>query len=133
MTHKSVRVAAGIVLKDAQVFLTKRAEHAHQGGKWEFPGGKVEQGESLEQALSRELTEEIGITVLQSSEFMTITHDYPDKKVVLDFIKVTDFSGQPRGCEGQLFQWFNLTDLAQLDFPAANKAVIEKLLAAAQP
>ena len=129
MTKKSIHVTAGIVLRDGQVFLTKRAQTAHQGGKWEFPGGKVEQGESIEQALVRELDEEIGIKVTTATPFMTICHDYPEKKVILDFALVSRFEGEPSGCEGQQFDWFDIGAIAELDFPDANQAVVNKLLA----
>jgi 8-oxo-dGTP diphosphatase len=130
MSKKRIHVAAGIVVRDGLVFLTKRAEHVHQGGKWEFPGGKVENNETVIEALSRELTEEIGITVTQSKPFVTIEHEYPEKKVTLDFALVNGFDGEPTGCEGQLFQWFTVQELTKLDFPDANKTVIDKLCAA---
>jgi 8-oxo-dGTP diphosphatase len=128
MSKNAIYVAAGIVLRNKQIFLTKRAQAAHQGGKWEFPGGKVEQGETVEQALLRELNEEIGIEVTTSNAFMTISHDYPEKKVVLDFFLVTQFDGEPSGCEGQEFSWFDIAVLAELDFPEANQAVVDQLL-----
>ncbi|MCJ8272441.1 MAG: 8-oxo-dGTP diphosphatase MutT [Psychrosphaera sp.] len=128
-TKKTVHVAVGIVLQGNKVFLTKRAEDVHQGGKWEFPGGKVEIGETVDQALYRELKEEIGIEVKCSSTFMHIEHDYPKVNVHLDFIRVDDFEGTASGCEGQLFEWFEIGELASVDFPEANKAVVEKLLA----
>ncbi len=128
-TKKTVHVAVGIVLQGSKVFLTKRAEDVHLGGKWEFPGGKVEQGETVEQALHRELIEEIGIEVKDSSKFLHIEHDYPKVNVHLDFIRVDDFEGTPTGCEGQLSKWFDIGELSTVDFPEANKAVVEKLLA----
>jgi 8-oxo-dGTP diphosphatase len=127
-TKETVHVAVGIVLKGGKVFLTKRAEDVHLGGKWEFPGGKVEAGETVEQALYRELVEEIGIEVNCSTPFMHIEHDYPKVNVHLDFIRVDDFEGTPWGCEGQLSKWFDIGELASVDFPEANKAVVEKLL-----
>lgn len=126
---KTIHVAAGIVLRGGQIFLTKRAADVHQGGKWEFPGGKVEAGESAEQALSRELNEEIGITVSGVQSYLTIEHQYVEKKVILDFYLVEHFSGEPGGCEGQQFNWFLLNELSGLDFPEANQVVVDKLLA----
>jgi 8-oxo-dGTP diphosphatase len=123
-----VHVAAGIVLRDGWVFLTKRAADVHQGGKWEFPGGKVQLNESSTQALGRELKEEVGLTIARPQLFMCIEHDYCAKKIILDFYLVTEFDGEPKGCEGQLFKWFEIDELVSLDFPEANSAVIEKLI-----
>lgn len=131
---REVNVAVGVVFRDnpetgaRETYVTRRLAHQHQGGKWEFPGGKVEQGESTGQALARELEEEIGIHVESSQPLVLITHNYPDKKVMLDVHKVTGFSGEPRGLEGQEGQWVLLSQLPALDFPDANKVIIEKLL-----
>ena len=131
---QEVRVAVGVVLRQSQstgiteTFVTRRLVHQHQGGKWEFPGGKVEQGESTEQALVRELEEEIGIRVQSSRPLVVISHDYIDKQVILDVHEVFDFSGEPCGLEGQVGQWVMLSDLPALEFPKANQVIIEKLL-----
>ena len=135
MPVKHIHVAVGVILdsplksaQPQQVYLTRRAIDVHQGGKWEFPGGKVESGESTFVALQRELNEEIGITVNTSDHLMDIRHDYGDKQVWLDIHVVTDFTGTPHGKEGQLGQWFALTQIVTLDFPAANQPIIDKLL-----
>lgn len=126
---KQVHVAVGVVLRDGQVFLTRRHQDAHQGGKWEFPGGKVENNETVAQALSRELNEEISIDVLACTPFMEINHDYGDKKVKLDIFLVEQFNGEPNSAEGNEQQWCNIESLAGLDFPAANGVIVEKLMA----
>lgn len=126
---KQVHVAVGVVLRDGQVFLTRRHQDAHQGGKWEFPGGKVENSETVAQALYRELNEEISIDVLACTPFMEINHDYGDKKVKLDIFLVEQFSGEPNSAEGNEQQWCNIQSLADLDFPAANGVIVEKLMA----
>ena len=135
MSVKHIHVAVGVILDSTvksyqpqRVYLTRRAADVHQGGKWEFPGGKVESDESTFLALQRELHEEIGITVNTSEHFMDIRHDYGDKQVWLDIHLVSDFTGEPFGKEGQLGQWFALKQIAQLDFPAANQPIIEQLL-----
>ena len=126
---KTVNVAVGIILDGLYCFVTKRDEAVHQGGKWEFPGGKVEQGEEITEALARELQEEVGIKIKGSQPFMRIEHDYGDKHVTLHIHIVSDFAGVASGCEGQLGQWILLKDLHTLRFPEANHAIIKQLVA----
>ena len=92
---------------------------------WEFPGGKVELEELPAQALVRELEEELGILVTEYSPLIQIRHDYPDKSVLLDVWKVTQFEGQPKGMEGQPIEWVAMSNLAERDFPAANLPIIQ--------
>ena len=124
-----IHVAVGVIKKNNghQICIAKRPDKIHQGGLWEFPGGKVEQGETVEQALVRELQEELGISVLSSNKFMDIQFDYGDKKVWLDIHIVEEFRGDPVGREGQPIKWVNINDLKKYPFPAANVAIIEKL------
>lgn len=124
---KLVEVAVAVILKRKQIFISKRLNHLHQGGKWEFPGGKREADESIEQALVRELKEEIGIDVLTQTPFMLIEHDYGDKQVRLDIRIVEQFTGEPKNREGQTSQWVDIEKLTEYDFPEANTAIVEKL------
>ncbi len=135
---KAVRVAVGIIVRSkenhlkasphsTQFFLTKRLANVHQGDKWEFPGGKLERGETIEQALTRELKEEIAIDALSCQPFVVINHDYGDKKVCLEVFLVNNYLGEPRAQEGQQQAWFTLGELSTLSFPKANIAIIEKL------
>ena len=139
--NKIVHVAVGVIRTTdneacCRYFLTKRLKESHQGGKWEFPGGKVESGETVAQALSRELKEEVAIDVLSCQPLMKIEHTYPGKEgsnkgsktVCLDVFIVDNFTGEPSAQEGQGQGWFELNDFEKLDFPEANKAIIEKLL-----
>jgi len=127
--QKVVHVAVGVIVREQQYFLTKRLDSAHQGGKWEFPGGKVEKDETVAQALHRELQEEIAIDTLSCYPLIEISHDYGDKKVLLDVYVVDNFQQEPIAQEGQQSGWFSLDELVNLDFPKANAAIIEKLLA----
>ncbi|BBW90211.1 MULTISPECIES: 8-oxo-dGTP diphosphatase MutT [Pseudoalteromonas] len=127
MTIKIVNVAVGVIKKNNAIFICKRADEQHQGGLWEFPGGKVEANESVFAALKRELTEEVGITIHSSSQLMVIEHDYGDKCVKLDIHVVSNFSGEAHGAEGQPSEWVNISELTHYDFPAANAEIIEKL------
>ena len=121
-----VHVAVGVILDASRrVLLTRRAEDSHQGGLWEFPGGKVEPGETLLDALARELQEELGIRVRRSSPLLEVRHDYGDKQVLLDVHVVWEFDGQALGREGQPLAWVAGDELAQYSFPAANAAIVE--------
>lgn len=126
---KRVHVAVGVIARGSSIFITLRADDAHQGGKWEFPGGKVESDETVTEALARELAEEVGISVLNSEPLTIIEHDYGDKQVKLDVHKVTAFDGEPHGKEGQAFKWQAVNSLRPEDFPAANSAIIDALTA----
>ncbi|NVK23893.1 MAG: 8-oxo-dGTP diphosphatase MutT [Gammaproteobacteria bacterium] len=124
---KSINVAAAIIYVDGQFLLSKRKAEQHQGNKWEFPGGKIDGEESVEQALVRELKEELGITVNQQQPFISLEFEYPEKHVSLHFQLVTQFMGQESGKEGQLVQWFNHDEIQTLEFPDANLPVLEKI------
>lgn len=122
---KVIHVAAAIIQKPCgEVLIARRPDHAHQGGKWEFPGGKREIGETIEAALIRELQEELGITPTQFSLFKTIQYDCPEKTVLLDFWRVTDFEGQANGREGQEISWVDCNALNKYEFPPANQAIV---------
>lgn len=126
---KRVHVVAAVIEgteggPDSNILLSKRPEHLHQGGKWEFPGGKVEAREAVTLALHRELKEELDIEVKQAEPLIKISHDYPDKKVLLDVWRVTHFTGNPRGCEGQAIRWVAKSELIDYDFPAANQPIV---------
>ena len=95
---KRVHVAAAVIRgADGRVLIAKRPQDKHQGGLWEFPGGKVEEGEAVERALARELEEELGIRVEAARPLIQVQHDYPDKQVLLDVWEVSSFTGEPHG------------------------------------
>lgn len=127
-----VHVAVGVVLDgDRKVLITRRAPGAHQGGLWEFPGGKVEAGESVTVALTRELREELGIAIARTSALLEVHHDYGDKTVMLDVHVVWEYSGEARPLENQPMAWVAPQELTRYAFPAANRpivAAVEKLL-----
>jgi 8-oxo-dGTP diphosphatase len=125
-----VRVAVGIILRGGEVFIALRNSNQHQGGLWEFPGGKCESSESAETALARELKEECGIAVTESSFYKMISHDYGDKQVELCFYKVTGFDGEPEGSEGQAVSWVAISNLSTYRFPEANQQIVSELMAA---
>lgn len=125
---EKIHVAVAIIKNEhQQVLVSLRSEHVHQGGLWEFPGGKVEQGESAYAALVREIKEELGVRVLSANPYKIIEHDYGDKRVKLDFYLVDGFSGDAKGLEGQQLRWQAISELDLLSFPDANQPVIKAL------
>jgi 8-oxo-dGTP diphosphatase len=124
-----LHVAVGVLTDAAgRILLARRPAELHQGGLWEFPGGKVEPGETVAQALGRELKEELGISVEASSPLLEVRHDYGDRQVFLDVHRVTSWRGDPRGVEGQPLAWTLPSSLSDFDFPKGNVAIVEKLI-----
>ncbi|MEH6590100.1 MAG: 8-oxo-dGTP diphosphatase MutT [Halioglobus sp.] len=124
-----VHVAVGVILDDSKrILIARRSVDAHQGGLWEFPGGKVEASETVEQALARELHEELGIDVVACQPLLEISHDYGDKQVLLDVWIVESFTGTAEGREGQPLQWVAASQLEQFRFPAANVSIVTALI-----
>ncbi|MHA6193237.1 Nudix family hydrolase [Pseudomonas wadenswilerensis] len=122
---KRIHVAAAVIRSvDGRILIARRGETQHQGGLWEFPGGKVEDGEAVEVALARELREELGIEVTAARPLIKITHDYPDKQILLDVWDVNGFTGEPHGAEGQPLARVLPRELPQYEFPEANRPIV---------
>jgi 8-oxo-dGTP diphosphatase len=107
-----------------EILVARRFDHAHQGGLWEFPGGKLEPGESPRAGLVRELEEELGIRVRATRPLIRVRHDYPERDVLLDVWRVSDWQGEVRGREGQELRWTPAEALTELEMPAADVAVV---------
>lgn len=124
---KRISVAAAVIYNAAgnEILISLRPADKHQGNLWEFPGGKIEAGESARAALFRELSEELGIVPLTVEPLLTTEHDYTDKRVKLDVWNVWTFEGQPRGVEQQKIRWVPLIELRQYAFPAANEVILD--------
>lgn len=120
-------VAASIENNQGQVLISKRPAHTYGGGLWELPGGKLEANESPEDALFRELDEELGIQVSSAKPLIKINHQYPDRSVHLMIYQVTHFEGNPHGKEGQEVRWVSKADIAGYTFPGANKPAIDAI------
>jgi len=123
-----LHVAVAVIEDDqGRVLLSRRPEHVHQGGLWEFPGGKLESGEALGQALQREIREELGLKVYSHRPLIRVTHHYPDKSVLLDVHRVTGFSGEARGREGQPLVWVAPDSLERYPLPAADRPIVSAI------
>ncbi len=120
-----LQVAVGVV-KNAQgdILISLRDQTLHQGGLWEFPGGKVEPQESVEQALRRELKEELGITVISETPLIAIQHQYPELAVELRVFLVENYSGDAISRLGQPCRWVNPSELNHYAFPVANQPIV---------
>ena len=125
---RRLRVAAGI-LRDphGRVLIAERLGGGAFQGMWEFPGGKIGDGESPEQALARELLEELGVELGAAERFMHLEHDYPDRSVSIHFFLVSSWSREPVGLEGQALRWVAPASLVEHDILPADLPVIEAL------
>lgn len=120
-----LEVAAAVIVNPrGRVLIARRADHLHQGGCWEFPGGKLEPGETPREALARELREELDINVDQAVPLMSLRHDYPDRRVRLHVWRVERFTGDARGLHGQPLRWVTRDALPGFEFPAANRPIV---------
>lgn len=126
---KQVHVVAGVI-RDVRgrILLARRTEGRDLAGLWEFPGGKVEPGESPEAALSRELREELGIEAVAGKPIICVPLESPGKRLLLDVREVA-FTGKPRGLEGQALAWVPLHKLQDYPMPPADLPVVALLLA----
>ncbi|CAH6636487.1 8-oxo-dGTP diphosphatase MutT [Pseudocitrobacter vendiensis] len=126
---KILQIAVGIIRNDAgEIYITQRAADAHMANKWEFPGGKIEAGETAEEAMIRELEEEVGITASEPQLFDKLEYEFPDRHITLWFWLVESWQGEPWGKEGQPGRWVAQNALIADEFPPANAPVIEKLV-----
>lgn len=122
----TIVVTAAIVEDHGRYFVTRRQKGVHLEGLWEFPGGKIEPGESLADGLRRELKEELGAEVEIGAEIFSVTHDYPDRRVELHFLSCT-FLNAPVPRLGQEMRWVAREELHSLEFPPADEALIKWL------
>ena len=120
-----IQVAVGVLRRsDGTVFVAQRRPGRHLGGQWEFPGGKLEAGESARAALARELREEIGIEVLDARPLIRFPCRYPDRRVRLEVFEVSRWGGRPHGREGQAIDWVAPGDLRRRDLVAGAVPIV---------
>lgn len=129
MALTEIHVAVAVIVREDRVLIARRPDHVHQGGLLEFPGGKVEPGETVQQALVREIQEETGLQVPVASlnPVIGIRHDYGDKRVFLDVWRTDAAMGEAEGREGQPVKWLAVGELRDDEFPAANRPIIRAL------
>ena len=126
---KRIEVAVGVLFKSqGKVLIGQRIVQDNYYQKWEFPGGKLEEGESPQMALAREFSEEIGIEILSSEDFMVLEHDYPDRHVKLYVQLIKDYLGDVSAMEGQALKWVQLKELADIDFLKGNQEITQALV-----
>ena len=125
---RRVRVVAALIERGDEVLVSRRLSTGERPNKWEFPGGKVEVGETDRQALAREIREELGISCGVGELFGRLTHRYPDLLVDLLLYRVALFSGEPKALGSAELRWVRKPTLAALDFLAADVTFIQKLL-----
>ena len=120
-----IRVAVGVLRRsDGRVFAAERLPGRHLAGQWEFPGGKLEPGESARAALGRELREEVGVEVLDARPLIRFPCEYPDRRVRLEVFEVSEWRGRPHGREGQAIDWVEPGDLRHLDLVAGAVPIV---------
>ena len=112
---------------EARLLLDQRPHDKDYGGQWEFPGGKIESGESAFDALVREWREEMGVIVREAEYLFALTHRYQDRQVALDVWRVIHFDGHPDALEGQVLRWVDTRTLKTLNFLEGNRQLLRRL------
>ena len=121
-----VTVVAAVIERGGRILITRRPAGSHLAGLWEFPGGKPDPGETFEDALRREIAEELGAGATVGERIETVEWEYPDKRVKIVFFRCR-IDGEPRPLEGQEMAWVAPADLPRYAFPAADLVLVERL------
>ena len=121
-------VAGGLFDATGRVLIAQRPPSSHMAGRWEFPGGKIDHGESELQALRRELTEELGIKLIAAEPMLQLTHEYPERRVELSMWLVTAYEGEPMSLDGQALKWVKPAHLTHEDLLEADRPIVAALV-----
>jgi 8-oxo-dGTP diphosphatase len=128
--NEPLRVAAAVLFDAAgSVLITQRPAGKYMAGYWEFPGGKLDSSESAEQALARELREELGIELRRCHRLLELRHHYAQRAVHLEVFVVEESHGEPSGLEGQALKWVSVAALGQENLLPADRPIVEALIA----
>jgi 8-oxo-dGTP diphosphatase len=122
-----VHAVAGLLMRDGKLLVAERPDGRPYSGFWEFPGGKVEGGETADEAIKRELFEELGIENVEAESWFEHLHAYPDKTVLLELWRVTAFTGEPHGKEGQQLRWATYEEILHLPLLEGNFAIMSQI------
>lgn len=124
------RIGVAVIWNDsAQILIDKRKLSGSLGGLWEFPGGKIEAGETVVECIAREVREELGIEIAVGEQLIAIDHTYPDFQITLLVHHCQYVSGTPQPIECDEIRWVNVADLDRYQFPAANSAIVAAISA----
>ncbi len=120
-------MTAGLIWQDGRLLISKRPAGSHLAGFWEFPGGKQEIGETLEECLEREIKEELGIEVRVEKLLFTVGHEYDNRKISLYLFSCTQLSGEPEPLECEEVRWIHPKDLMQYRLPPPDRHILQFL------
>lgn len=120
-------VVAALIWRGERFLACQRPEHKARGLLWEFVGGKVEPGETREQALVRECREELDVIVVPGEVFMEVVHEYPDLTVHLTLFHAQLSEGEPKALEHNALRWITVQEIDQLAFCPADEVILERL------
>jgi mutator protein MutT len=122
-----VEVAAGLIIRDGKFLITRRLKSAHLGGLWEFPGGKRKPGESPEACLTREVMEELGLTIAVHEQVASAEHLDTERRVRLQFYRCTVLSGEPRTLGCAAYRWVTAAQIGSYRFPPADEPLVSRI------
>jgi 8-oxo-dGTP diphosphatase len=128
VTDAPVVVAAGLLVDNGRVLVARRRDGDHLGGQWEFPGGKVQPGESIPAALARELREELGVRAEPGELWGTVRHRYPERDVRIHFLFARIIDGTPQAHAADEIRWASPPEMLELPFPHADRALVRELV-----
>ncbi len=122
-----IPVVAGFMRKGNQILVGQRPENNSLAGQWEFPGGKIESGESPEQALQRELSEELDIDATVGELKLACTHSYGEVNILILFYEILYWKGEPKAKHHLMLEWIHPEELAHRNIPEANRRILDRI------